>query len=393
MRTIGVVTTARSDYGIYRPILRRILADRDLDLVLFVGGMHLSPAFGLTVKEIERDGFPIAERIEFALDSDTSEGMSVAMGEAIAGFAEAFARSRPDILLVLGDRFEMFAAASAALPFNIPLAHIHGGESTYGAIDDSFRHAITKMSHLHFAATKAYADRIVKMGEEPSRVTVSGAPALDELNAMPPPDAAVFEKTYGVSLDPRPLLVTFHPVTRELEQTGRQAEELLEALSATGLPVIFTQPNADAGGRLIRDGIAEYVRANQKNAWYVPNFGSRGYSDAMRLCAAMVGNSSSGIIEAPSFGLPVVNIGTRQDGRLHPPNVIDVGYGRVEIIRAIEKAVASEFRAALKGMINPYGDGRAAERIITVLKSWWGNDPVVVREKLLRKIFYDGEKQ
>ena len=387
IRTIGVVTTARSDYGIYRPVLRKILGDPELRLMLFVGGMHLSSRFGMTVQEIERDGFPIAERVTISLDSDSPEGMSTALGEAVTGFAQAFAKSRPDILLVLGDRFEMFAAAAAAVPLNIPIGHIHGGESTYGAIDDSFRHAITKMSHLHFPSTKTYADRLIRMGEEPWRVTMSGAPALDELRELPPPDPTIFEKKCGTSLSQKPLLVTFHSVTRELDQTKEQVAELLSALSTISMPVIFTQPNADSGGRLIHDRFVEYV-SEHKNAWYVPNFGTPGYWDAMRLCAAMVGNSSSGIIEAASFGIPVVNIGTRQGGRLRAGNVIDVACERGHIADAINRAVSPEFRVALKGMVSLYGDGHAAERIFARLKS------VEISDKLLRKVFHDdGEGQ
>jgi len=384
MRTVGVVTTARSDYGIYRPILRRIKADPDLRLMVFVGGMHLSQQFGMTVKEIEQDGFPISERIQIPLDSDTAEGMSQALGAAVTGFAQAFAKSRPDILLVLGDRFEMFAAASAAVPLNIPMGHIHGGELTYGAIDDSFRHAITKMSHLHFPSTKTYADRLIRMGEEPWRVTVSGAPALDELQTLPPqPDPATFEKSCGKPVPPNPLLVTFHPVTRELKQAKEQVTELLLALADVDRPVIFTQPNADAGGQIIQEHIDEFVKKSKGKAWYVPNFGPQGYWDAVRLCAAMVGNSSSGLIEAPSFGVPVVNIGTRQDGRVRAGNVIDVPCVHAEIIPAIERAVSREFRSSLKDMVNPYGDGHATERIVAKLKS------VEIGDKMLRKIFHE----
>ena len=383
MRTIGVVTTSRSDYGICRPILRKIKADPDLRLMVFVGGMHLSQQFGMTVKEIERDGFLITETIPIPLDSDTAEGMSQALGAAVTGFAQAFAKSKPDILLVLGDRFEMFAAAAAAVPLNIPLGHIHGGELTYGAIDNSFRHAITKMSHLHFASTKIYADRLIRMGEEPWRVTVSGAPALDAMQELPLPDQIAFEKTYGVRLSTKPLLVTFHSVTLELARMREQTTELLAALDRVKIPVIFTQPNADAGGRLIQDQIAEFVEKNGSNAWYIPNFGPRSYWDVIRLCAAMVGNSSSGIIEAPSFGVPVVNIGTRQDGRVRAKNVIDVACERGAIEDAIKRAVSSEFRNSLKGKGNPYGDGHAAEKIVAKLKS------VEIGDKLLRKIFHE----
>lgn len=382
MRTIGVVSVARSDYGIYVPLLRRIQADPDLRLMLFVGGMHLSPEFGMTVREIERDGFPIAERVEMLLSSDSPEGVSKAMGLGLIGFAQAFARSRPDILVVLGDRFEMFAAAAAAVPFNIPLAHIHGGEATQGAIDELLRHAITKLSHLHFAATRAYAERIIHMGEAPWRVTVSGAPALDMIAELPPVDADKFERTFGVRVSPAPLLVTYHPVTLEWARAAEQAEAMLGALEDVGQAVIFTDPNADTGGHVIRECIATFV-ATHDCAWRAPNLGPQGYYDALRLCAAMVGNSSSGLIEAPSFGLPVVNIGTRQDGRVRAANVIDVGYNRTEIAGAIRRALVPEFRARLQNLSNPYGDGHAAERIVAVLKF------IEINDRLIRKVFYD----
>lgn len=385
-RTIGVVTTSRSDYGIYLPLLRRIQADPDLYLMLFVGGMHLSPEFGMTVHEIERDGFPITERVEMLLSSDSPEGVSKAVGLGIIGFAQTFARLRPDILLVLGDRFEMFGAAVAALPFKLCVGHIHGGESTCGAIDESFRHAMTKLSHLHFVAEEIYADRLIRMGESPWRITVSGAPALDALTSLPPPDTSAFEQTYGVCVSPPPLLVTYHPVTLELERTHEQVEALLGALEEIGNPVIFTQPNADADGRMIRERICDYV-ASHANAWYVPNFGPQGYVDALRLSAAMVGNSSSGIIEAPCFELPVVNVGTRQDGRLRAANVIDVGCGRGEIVQAIRRAISPQFRTGLRGLVNPYGDGRASDRILGVLKS------VEIDDRLLRKVFHDVERR
>jgi len=392
MRTIGVVTTSRSDYGIYRPILRKIAADPELRLMLFVGGMHLSKQFGMTIEKIKQDGFPIKHEVEFSLESDTPEGTTQALAAAVAGFGKAFGKSRPDILLVLGDRFEMFAATSAAVPLNIPIGHIHGGELTYGAIDDSFRHAITKMSHLHFTSTQTYKDRLVRhLGEEPWRVTVSGAPALDEVQTLPPPDPNAFEKKYGVRVSTPPLLVTYHPVTRELEHTHQQIKQLLIALEhaenerGEKIPVIFTQPNADAGGRHIAQFINDYIIrsvALKEQWWYVPNFGFPDYWDAMRLCTAMVGNSSSGIIEAPTFGIPVVNIGTRQDGRIHAENVISVPCMSDEIVCAIERAVSPEFKTTLK-KVNPYGDGRAAEKIVAKLKS------VEVGDKVLRKIFHE----
>ncbi len=367
MRTIGVVTVARSDYGIYRPILRRIQSDPELRLRLFVSGMHLSPEFGLTVRAIEADGFEIGERIEMLLSSDTPEGVAKSMGLGLLGFAQALARTPPDILVVLGDRFEMFAAAAAALPFNIPLAHIHGGESTEGAIDESLRHALTKMSHLHFATTKLYARRIVQMGEEPWRVVVSGAPSLDNLSEVEWLSVPQLKELHGIDLAGPTLLATYHPVTLEPERTQADLGELLAALEAADQPVIFTYPNADAQGRLIIEGIREFA-ARHSRAQVAVNLGTAAYFSAMRYAAAMVGNSSSGIIEAASFKLPVVNIGQRQRGRLQGRNVIQVDPSRQAILEGIRRASSAEFRRSLDDLVNPYGDGHAAERIVATLK-------------------------
>lgn len=381
-RSIGVVTTARSDYGIYLPILRRIEQEPGLDLQLFVGGTHLSPAHGMTVRDIERDGFPIAERIELLISSSSAEGIATSMGLGMIGFARAFARSRPDVLLVLGDRFEMFAAAAAAAPLRIPVAHVHGGESSTGALDEAFRHAITKLSHLHFASTETYANRIVQMGESPWRVLVSGAPALDGLRELTPPDRAAFEHTYRVTMTPAPLLVTYHPVTLELDDLDAQLDALFGALEEAGLPVVFTDANADEGGDAIRARVDEFAR-RVPNVYRVGNFGRGGYFDAMRLSSAMVGNSSSGIIEAASFGLPVVNIGTRQDGRLRGDNVIDVGHERTAIAGAIRTATSGVFRERMRSGKNPYDSGGAAPLIVDRLKS------VALDGTLLRKAFHD----
>ncbi|HKC62901.1 MAG TPA: UDP-N-acetylglucosamine 2-epimerase [Pyrinomonadaceae bacterium] len=382
MRTIGVVTVARSDYGIYLPVLRKIQADTELGLRLMVSGQHLTPEFGLTVKAIEAHGFEIAERVEMLLASDTPEAVVKSIGLGVMGFAQIYARSRPDILLVLGDRFEMYAAALAALPFKIPVAHIHGGELTEGAIDDALRHSMTKLSHLHFVATDEYARRVRQMGEEPWRVTVSGAPSLDNLRSVKLLSVAELEAKYELRLNAPPLLVTFHPVTLEYERTEQQIEQLLAALSDTAMPVLFTQPNADTGGRLITSAISDYVKTHD-SAQMVDNFGTQAYFSVMAIAAAMVGNSSSGIIEAASFKLPVVNIGTRQKGRERGANVIDVGYGREEILEAIKRACSDEFSSGLSQMTNPYGDGAAAERIVRRLKE------VALTEHLLVKQFYD----
>lgn len=382
MRRIGVVTTARSDYGIYRPLLQRLHADADIDLRVLVTGMHLSPEFGLTVKAIEADGFPIAERVEMLLASDSPEGIAKSIGLGVIGFAQAYARFRPDILIVLGDRFEMYAAALAAVPFTIPIAHLHGGEVTQGAFDEALRHSLTKLSHLHFVSTDEYARRVRQLGEEPWRVCVAGAPSLDNLRLVPLLSPDEVRQQYGVALQPPPLLVTFHPVTLEPAQAEAQISELLAALEAAHLPVVFTGVNADTGGRIIQQKINAFAQS-QPAVQVLDNLGTRGYFSLMRYAAAMVGNSSSGLIEAPSFELPVVNIGTRQAGRVRAANVIDVDTERAAMLAGIRRAVSPEFRAGLRGLINPYGDGTAAEKIVARLKS------VELDRRLIMKRFVD----
>ncbi|MFQ6029780.1 MAG: UDP-N-acetylglucosamine 2-epimerase [Dehalococcoidia bacterium] len=379
MRTIGVVTVARSDYGIYLPVLREIQAEPELNLHLIVSGMHLSPEFGLTYQVIEADGFEIGDRVEMLLSSDTPEGIAKSMGLGLIGLAQAYTRHRPDLLLVLGDRFEMHAAALAALPFKIPVAHIHGGEITEGAIDDALRHSITKLSHLHFVATKEFQRRIIQMGEEPWRVTHSGAPGLDNLHRIKFLDRPELEANYGLSLEAAPLLVTYHPVTLEYEDAEWQIGELLEALRQSQRPVVFTMPNSDTGGRVIRRRIEEFAQSYSP-VQVVENLGTPGYFSLMRLATAMVGNSSSGIVEAPSFGLPVVNIGNRQQGRTRGPNVIDVGYHRDHIIQGIKQATSPEFRSAVAGQPNPYGDGHAAKVIVKRLQEVALDDRLIVKK-------------
>lgn len=382
MRTIGVATVGRSDYGLYRPILQRVQEDPTLRLQMYVGGMHLSPEFGMTVSEIERDGFPIAERVEMLLSSDSPQGIAKAIGLGTIGFAQAFARSRPDILLVLGDRFDMFTAALAALPLNIPLAHIHGGEATEGLIDEAVRHSITKFSHLHFVSTEPYRERVIQLGEEPWRVVVSGAPGLDNLCEIPLLSEDELERTLNFPLLPPPLLVTVHPVTLESESVAVQVEQLMAALESADHPVVFTYPNADTYGRLIIQAIDKYVSTHDKARAFV-NLGTQVYLSLMRHAAAMIGNSSSGIVEAASFLLPVVNIGNRQRGRVRGRNVIDVENISSEILHGIRCALDPDFRNGLIGMKNPYGDGRAAPKIVEILRT------VRMDQNLLMKRFYD----
>jgi len=360
------VTVARSDYGIYRPLLKQIAEAPGLDLRVVVGGAHLSSEFGMTVREIEADGFPIEQRVEMPTPSDAPEGTVTSMSYGLARFGNLFARFLPDILVVLGDRFEMCAAALAALPFRIPLAHLHGGELTQGATDDAMRHCMTKLSHLHFVSTEAYARRVRQLGEDPRRVFVTGALSMDAIRCAPKVTLQQFRDKYGLQLERPFLLVTYHPVTLEYDRTDRQIGELLAALHEFDIPVLFTMPNADAGGRIIRRRIDAFVRSHRR-AVPVESLGSEGYLGALSLAAAMVGNSSSGMVEALPFRLPVVNVGTRQQGRVRGANVIDVGYEKQAVSAGVRKALSDEFRSSLRDMDNPYGDGHAAERIVRVL--------------------------
>ncbi len=376
------MTVARSDYGIYLPVLRKIQADPDLQLYLIVAGMHLSPEFGLTVKAIKADGFEIGERVEMLLSSDTPEGIVKSMGLGTIGFGQAYARFGPDILLVLGDRFEMHAAVVAALPFRIPVAHIAGGEITEGAVDDLIRHSITKMSHLHFVSIEAYASRLMQMGEEPWRIHVTGSPSLDHFKSLNPLAIPELEKHVDLDLQTPPLLVTLHPETQSADPLEKEIDELLIALDRFDMPIVFSYPNADPNGRLTLYRIEEWVSRKPKTRLF-PNLGTQIYYSLMVTAATMVGNSSSGIVEAPSFQLPVVNIGTRQKGRPHPGNVIDVPFSSEKIEGAIRLALSKGFRESLTGLVNPFGDGRASERIVQVLSN------LEINQKLIVKRFYE----
>jgi len=385
MKRIAVVTVGRSDYGVNRPLLQALQADPDFALDLIVGGAHLAPEFGRTLSEIEADGIKAVATVDLAQRGDSPEEIARSMGRGTAGFAEAYARIRPDLVVVHGDRFEMHAAAVAAVPFLIPMVHLDGGALTLGAIDDALRHSMTKLASLHFAETQDYAARVIQMGEEPWRVTVAGALGLDNLAQVKLLTPAEMEARFGLSLpEGQPfLLATYHPSTREFAQTGEHIGAVLGAIEASGLPVVFTYPNADTGSGVVIEAIENFVE-NHAEARAVPHLGTQGYFSLMARAAAMVGNSSSGIIEAASFKLPVVNIGRRQEGRLAPANVIVTGTTQAEIQESIRRAIAPEFRAGLAGLVNPYGDGRAAERMIAVLRQTDPKDP-----RLIRKTFYD----
>lgn len=382
MKKIAIVTSARADYGIYLPLLRVLEAAVDFDLSLFVTGMHLCPEFGMTIETIEEDGYHIAERVDCLLSSDSPEGVALSTGLGVQGFGRAFQRTRPDLLVVLGDRFEMHAAALAALPFNIPIVHIHGGELTRGAIDESLRHSLTKLSHLHFVTTEEYRQRVIQLGEEPWRVTTCGAPSLDNLQQLSFLTAEQINNQFGALPTAETLLVTYHPVTLEYSQAEAQINALLGVLEKTGRPLLFTLGNADTSGRLLNQKVQNFVQRCPQ-AGMVENLGTRGYFSVMKIVAAMVGNSSSGIIEAASFDLPVVNVGIRQQGRVRGKNVIDTGSKTEEILAGIKQAVDPEFRAGLRGMINPYGCGQAAESIVEKLRR------VELGSGLILKSFHD----
>jgi UDP-hydrolysing UDP-N-acetyl-D-glucosamine 2-epimerase len=354
MREIGVLTTSRADFGIYEPLIDAMSRSRRLSPRLIVSGSHLESRYGRTVREIEKAGYT-AFRSFPCHRGDMTSSMAMMM----AGMSRVLRRWRPGILLVLGDRFEMLAGALAAVPFHIIIGHIHGGEITRGALDDSFRHALSKISHFHFPATREAATRLKRMGEEPWRITVSGALSLDRIRKGRP---------YDLQLPESFLLVTYHPVTREPGREVSQIDTLIKALRILGLPCVVTAPNADPGNEIIRQRLRRFCASDGRSR-FVESAGADAYFGMMERAEAMVGNSSSGILEAPSFRLPVVNIGLRQEGRLRARNVIDCGTSVGEIVSAVQKAVSATFRRSLRGLVNPYGDGRAAERIVRRLET------------------------
>jgi GDP/UDP-N,N'-diacetylbacillosamine 2-epimerase (hydrolysing) len=370
-RKICVVTGTRAEYGLLYWIIKGIHEDAALQLQLIVTGMHLSPEFGLTVKDIKNDTFPISERIEMLLSSDTETAIATSMGLGMIGFAKAYERLRPDVLVVLGDRFEILSSVASAVPFRIPIAHIHGGESTEGSMDESFRHAITKMSHIHFPSTQEYRNRIVQMGENPAHVFCFGAPGLDNIKRLKLLDKQELSNALNLPVDKEWGIVTYHPATLEKESSELHIKEILHALEGFhNIHWVFTLPNADTESRTIIKNIEYYIQKNPKSTSLFSSLGQLKYLSLLKHAAVMIGNSSSGIIEAPSFKLPVVNIGERQKGRIRAKNIISVPVcEKKPMINAIKKAGSGKFRDSLQGLRNPYGNGNASEKIIGVLKT------------------------
>jgi UDP-hydrolysing UDP-N-acetyl-D-glucosamine 2-epimerase len=364
-RRIGVVTTSRADYShLYWP-LRELAAHPDVELGVFALGPHLAPQFGNTVAEIDRDGFPVQARIECLLSSDTDTGMAKTIGLAILGLADALTAWRPDLLLLIADRYEMLAPAATALALRIPIAHIEGGEVSQGAIDDQVRNALTKLAHVHFTSTETARLRVIAMGEEPWRVHRAGAPSLDHLRCSTLLNRAALEARLDVQLTPPTIVAAWHPVTI-LRDTNAEADAFFAAIERAPGQVIFVYPNADAGGLALIER-ARILAATRAQTHVFVNLDPVTYWSLLRHADALIGNSSSGIMEAASFALPVVNVGIRQQGRERARNVIDVPADPVAIHAALKRALNPAFRSSLAGMSNPYGDGTAAETIVRVL--------------------------
>jgi GDP/UDP-N,N'-diacetylbacillosamine 2-epimerase (hydrolysing) len=382
-RKICVITGTRAEYGLMRWVMQGIKDDPELTLQIIATGMHLSPEFGLTYREIEKDGFQIDRKVEMLTSSDTSVGIAKSMGLGLIGFADALNELQPDLIVVLGDRFEIFAAVAAALVARIPVAHLHGGETTEGAFDEALRHSITKMSHLHFVAAQEYCQRVIQLGEHPDRVFLVGGLGIDAIKRTALLDREALEASLDFRLGAKNLLITFHPVTLESQSSAQQMAELLAALGQLGndTHLIFTMPNADNGSRELARMIEDFV-ASHSNARAYASLGQLRYLSCMQQADGVIGNSSSGLAEAPSLATGTVNIGDRQRGRLKAQSVIDCLPQRQSILDAINRLYTADFRQSLQTMVSPYGDGGASQKIVQVLQGHPLND-------ILKKSFYD----
>lgn len=383
MKRIAVFTGTRAEYGLLYWIIKRIHESDTFELQLLVGGMHLSPEFGMTVNQIENDGFPITDRLEFLLSSDSAVGIAKSMGLALIAAAESFSRNKPDLVVLLGDRFESMAVAQAAMVARIPIAHIHGGEATEGLIDEAVRHSITKMAHLHFTATETYRDRVIQLGEKPEHVFNFGAPGIDNITRLNLLPRTALSEAVDFNIDGNYFLVTYHPVTLEPDGAVNSLKSLLQALDKFPKhQIIITYPNADTYGRRLLEVLDDYQVKNLSRVKLVSSLGQLRYLSLMKYCDAVIGNSSSGLIEAPSFNVPTVNIGNRQQGRVFGDTVINTDDGYESICSAISRALTPDFRDKCAGSINPYGLGKASDRILDVIERTELND-------LIFKPFHD----
>jgi UDP-hydrolysing UDP-N-acetyl-D-glucosamine 2-epimerase len=379
---ICIATGTRAEYGLLKPLMEQINQVSDWTLQVLVTGAHLSPEFGLTYRQIENDGFIIDAKVEMLLSSDTDEGIVKSMGLGMVGFADAFKILRPDLLIILGDRYEMLAVASSALIFKIPIAHIHGGEITEGAYDDAIRHSITKMSHLHFASTEVYKNRIVQLGERPEYVFNIGAIALDNIRNTHLLSKEELEMHLGIRFKKYNYQVTFHPTTLDIMPSKDQFQILLDAIDVQEDSFfIFTGANADTDGRIINQMIDRYVSENPEKASVFPSLGSLCFLSVVKICDAIVGNSSSGIIEAPSLNTTTINIGIRQKGRIQADSIINTNVDTSEILQAFETVRNESLRKKTDNVINPYGNGNATQKVISVLKN------LHLQELVIKKFF------
>lgn len=382
-RKICVVTGTRAEYGLLYWLMKGLQADSDIILQVVATGMHLSPEFGLTYRQIEADGFAIDKKVEMLLSSDSPAGISKSLGLGVIGMSDAYADLAPDLIVLLGDRFEVLAAASAAMIARIPIAHCHGGETTEGAFDEAIRHSVTKMAHLHFTSNELHRKRVIQLGEHPDRVFNTGALGIESINRLKLMDKAAFETSIDFKLGNRNVLVTFHPVTLETASAETQFNALLKALNELrDTKIIFTKANADTDGRIINQLIDEYVGKNPDKAIAFTSLGQLRYLSAIQFMDAVVGNSSSGILEVPSFKKPTVNIGDRQKGRLQAASVINCLPETGAIQSALDEAFSKRFREGLPHIKNPYGDGNPSEKILKIIKT-------TKPQELLKKQFYD----
>lgn len=378
MKKIAVVTGTRAEYGVLKNILRKINESDKLKLNLIVTGSHLSEDFGYTIDEILKDGFQIEDKISILMKDSTKDNIVKEMGLLMIQISQTFKRIKPDILLVVGDRYEIFAATTAAMVMNIPIAHISGGEITEAAIDDKIRHAITKMANIHFPGTETYAHNIRNMGEEAWRVINVGDPGIENIKLTKFLSQAELSKRLGVFVDENTMLITYHPVTLEREKLPEQIDNLLEALNSVNKKMIITFPNSDSGGDYIIRRLEEFKKVN-KNVYLFKSLGSLNYLSVMKYCGVVVGNSSSALIEAPYLKVPVVNIGNRQKGRLMADNIICCSNECEEIIGAINKAFSIKFKEKVKNIESLYGEGNTSEEIVKVLEN------IVIDDKLIKK--------
>lgn len=369
MRRIAFFTSTRADYGLLRPLMAEVVSRPQLNLQVIASGTHLSMAYGATWQEIVGDGFPIDARVEMGVGTDDAQSVALSASQVLAGVAAALVRLQPDVLVLLGDRYELLAAAQAAVLSRVPIAHIHGGEATEGAIDDTIRHAVTKLSHWHFAAAEPYAERIRQMGEASDRVWNVGAPAMDNIAALEPVPKKALEAFLGLTLRRPTFLVTYHPVTMDADGGLAAMQALLTAIDTGDGSIVITGANADPGATAIRDSLQRFANARPDRVALVESLGAARYLSLMRHVDAVVGNSSSGLLEAPAIGVPTVDIGPRQQGRLRAPSVLHCGESAAEIRQALTAAMSNEHRAIAARRESPYGQPGAARRIIDQLST------------------------